>query len=384
MYVLVRCCIFFSAFSSIYTNGVDVDFIQTSRKFTADLYRTIANRYRDNFVFSPFSLQILLALTCEGARDETRQQLINGMFLQNSTDMVRNAYKSISENNDHNFGVDLINSNAIFADLDVSLNPSFQQIALDAYRAEFQNLNFADNVASADSINAWIDSQTNHKITNLMTSDDVMFANLLLINGIYFKASWDKQFTEEKNMRKFYNYGREPSKVPFMRMIGSYNCYTDNELGANFIELPYKGENLSMIIILPVSKDGLEIIEKNIFRFGEIPHWDEKSVDLTLPKFNVETAYHFADILKVLGIRKIFSPQAQLENLSENNLYITDIVQKAFINVTEAGTEAAAITVDIVGRFAERTFDIDHPFIFYIQKNGVILFTGRVNNIKNV
>jgi len=211
----------------------------------------------------------------------------------------------------------------------------------------------------------------------------------VLVNAIYFKGLWKNKFDIKKTEAKDFHVSKSKSvKVPTMQLTGSFFYCESEELDAKLLELPYEGDEASFLIVLPNEIDGLKDMTKKL----EDPSMLNKSigemykvkVELSLPKFKIETTTKLADILKQMKVTKLFkSSEAKLDKLLENegNMYVSDAIQKAFIEVNEEGAEAAAANefgiAYLSGQLPEKkSFTADHPFVFFVKEKANILFSG--------
>nr|CAH7754896.1 unnamed protein product [Callosobruchus chinensis] len=370
------------------------EFTQGNRKFTAAVYRELLKQKRGNFIVSPFSVETILALTNEGAKGETSEELVKGLSLPEDRGRIRQAMKSLlpklTASNEES---QLLTANKIYADKSASLNAEFAEMAKDVYGSGIENLNFADNNAAANEINQWVEKHTDSKIKKLISSEDITEdMKLVLVNGLYFDGKWTKPFAVERTVRKpFFRLSNDSCDVDMMRQVEYFKYYENPELNAKFLELNYKGNNVSMVIVLPNEKEGLSALEENIDKLLEPQPYETQRVELSLPKFGMESKIQFVPILENLGVNKLFSDRAELKGfLSEQvvQLHVSLIVQKAFINVTETGTKAAAATgVELCPRACssdepgDYVFLADRPFLFFIKKCEVVLFAGKYCNV---
>ena len=213
----------------------------------------------------------------------------------------------------------------------------------------------------------------------------------MLTNAIYFKGTWVKQFDKDETKERDFKTGSGNTiKIPMMRLTGDDAEFNYAETDdAQILEMPYDGEDLSMLIILPREND-LTVVEESI-NPGKLIEWkdmlNEQRVDVYIPKFKFETKYFMAKALKAMGMPTAFTEAADLSGIDgTTDLFIQNVIHQAFVEVNEEGTEAAAATGIVVGITAVGpripVFMADHPFIFIIQEKetGNILFIGRVSD----
>ena len=210
---------------------------------------------------------------------------------------------------------------------------------------------------------------------------------LVLTNAIYFKGDWVSQFKKDRTRNETFTLmGGKQVQTPLMHQTGGYK-YAD--LGdAQALEMPYVGKEVSMVVLLPKNVDGLANLEKglNADRLGAlVSRLQVAEVDVTLPKFKTTAEFELNKELSALGMKQAFTRAADFSGLNggKQDLYIGFVVHKAFVDVNEEGTEAAAATGVIIQTDSARitpVFRADHPFVYLIRdtKTGGILFVGRL------
>lgn len=364
------------------------EFVTGNHKFSASVYKEILKEKTGNFIVSPLSAEIVLALTNEAARGETAVELTTGLSLPNTKEKTQKAIKSLLPNLKKNDDqLKLLSANKIYTDKSLKLEDDFKTTAATVYESGVQSVDFKNKVEASATVNNWVEDNTNHKIKDLIAPDDINDdTKAILVNALYFSGKWVSQF-EDYNTRnkKFFKTKDDSIDVATMSQTEYFKYYESPTLKAKFLELPYSGGDISMVIVLPNERDGLQSLEQNIEQVFAPQPLANARVEVQLPKFTIDSKIKFIPILKTLGIRKLFE-DADLTGLSSNfkDLSVSDVIQKAFINVTESGTEAAAATAV---RADERSahlyhfdpifFHADHPFVYQIKSNGVVLFMGR-------
>jgi serpin B len=368
------------------------EFTTGNNLFTAALYKEVLKENQGNFLVSPFSIETVLALTHSGAKDETAYEIRAGLRLPNSTEKTEAVYATLLPTLKGNDKYALHTANKIYVKDGYPLKEDFKNKASTVFQSGIENIEFTQKVDAANTINSWVGKQTNNKIQNLIDPNILgPDTRIILINALYFKGKWVYPFESDSTIKRdFYKTAKDVVQVDMMHNTDVYNYYESPELKAKFLEMPYEGDDLSMVIVLPNEKEGLAALESQIEKVFAAPRFTQERVSVSLPKFTVENKIQLKKILQNLGINKAFSDEADLSGLAgkKGDLAISDVIQKAFINVTETGTEAAAATavigVDRIGFFGPPYvfyFDVDHPFLFYIVlKENLILFSGRVTN----
>jgi len=433
---------------------------QANSEFGLDLYAQLAKANAGkNLFFSPYSMSVALAMTAEGARGETALEMGKVLGYPN---MARGAGKALpwkmpaihegfstlsarltarktpagaaarTKSNSYELRI----ANALYGEKTYPFLDSYEQTIGKYYetgairQADFKN-NYPTERAK---INQWVEEQTANRIKNLLPNlspNQAKLLRLVLVNAIYFKGDWSVPFKETSTKdRPFLLPGGKTVRTPIMNAskldaakYGAFNgdgstfdtpwrikpgqkegLYPGKD-GFAMVELPYKGYDLSMVVIAPNDPDGLGTIEKQLSA-KDLSAWIAKlryrKTHILLPKFKLETDYPMGETLQAMGMVRAFTDPAMpngadFSGMSASKdpmdqLYIGKVIHKAFVEVNEKGTEAAAATgVMMPARGAAMplneftpTFKADRPFVFLIRdvKTGVILFLGRVTNPK--
>ncbi|XP_073344714.1 leukocyte elastase inhibitor-like [Pagrus major] len=262
------------------------------------------------------------------------------------------------------------------------------------YSAELESVDFKTKAEAARvNINSWVEKQTQDKIKDLLAQGVVdNMTKLVLVNAIYFKGNWAKQFKEEVTEDAKFRINKNDAKpVKMMRQTSEFRFNNVPEVNCKILEMPYKGNDLSMLIFLPneIEDDttGLEKLEKAL-TYEKFMEWTEKmheeEVEVSLPRFKMEEKYDLNGVLISMGMVDAFNPaMSDFSGMSTtNDLSLTKVVHKAFVEVNEEGTEAAAATAPVMIALSfipTPIFKADHPFLFFIRHNDTksILFAGR-------
>ncbi|KAJ8947220.1 hypothetical protein NQ318_001506 [Aromia moschata] len=364
------------------------EFENGNRMFSAALYKELVKETSDNIVISPLSLDAILSLTYEGAIGETAAEFVSGLHLPNSNEKVQRAYRTVLPKLESSSDtLELLSANRIYIAEDVVLEDEFSSIAANVYRSGVAQIGFSDSTAAADEINRWVEEETNQKVRNLIDSSNIdANTRMVLVNTLYLSGQWRQPFQTYPEPRSFYRSKDDAVYVTMMLAEQYVNYWKNDELNARFVELPLQGANISMVIALPNEVDGLADLENNVELVLRTPPKVclLRPVEILLPRFSVETKTKFVPVLQNLGIQRAFSRRAQLSGISstDKSLYVTDVIQKTYLNVTEGGIEAAAATEDVKSALPDVLvpfiqFEADRPFLYYIRQNGVILFSGR-------
>ena len=373
------------------------ELVSGNNQFAFDLYRQV-RQGTDNLFFSPYSISIALAMTYAGARGETAREMARAMQFYLPADGLHPAFNYLDRQlasrgegaqgkDEKGFRLNVVN--AIWGQKDYAFLSDYLDVLARNYGAGLRVLDFKTQPGpSRVTINKWVEEQTESRIKDLIPEGAIdSLTRLVLTNAVYFNAAWESQFKESATAPGVFHLidGKEVT-VPMMRQTASFG-YGE---GAAFtvVELPYDGNELSMVILLP-DKGQFEAFENaldNDVLREAVDSLQRTRLDLAMPKFKMETSFGLNDALVDLGMVSAFDPgAADFSGMGgTRDLYITDVVHKAFVEVDEAGTEAAAATAVIVGQTSVPAdpirVTIDRPFLFLIRdiETGTVLFLGRV------
>jgi serpin B len=366
--------------------------IAANNAFAFDVYSQLATD-DENIFFSPYSLSTALGMTYEGARGQTADEMASTLrfsvdddFRRAATAVLQNGY------NDKTSLYRLEIANALWAQEDFDFSSDFLNLVTKFYAGRATNLDFKNDAeGSREEINSWVESRTNSKIKNLFPKGTVdANTRLILTNAVYFKGMWMDAFDKGETYEgDFTILSGEKVKARLMHKGGKSFGYTDGN-GAQVLELPYQGGELSMLLMLPEGEMN-ELEEKLsadvVRKYREDLIMQE--VDITLPRFELDTKYSMNEALSKIGMPTAFTDSADFSGMTdEGSLAIGNVVHQAYVAVDEEGTEAAAaagveMSVTSFKMIAEpKIFRADRPFIFAItdKESGNILFLGRVSN----
>lgn len=364
--------------------------------FALELYSKV-NSQEKNIFISPYSMSSALTMTYEGAKGETAEEMRKTLHLPEDINKVRSDYLSIySIINNPEKDYELNTANSIWAQKEYPFKQDFFESIKQYYDGEITNLDFIkETEQSRQTINTWVENKTNQRIKNLIPKNKIdSFTRLILTNTIYFKANWSNTFDSDSTRNETFNLDTgEQVETEIMHKTSYYNYAEDNT--AQILEMDYINNDISMLVILP--KENINAFEGN-FNIDKLEslkqNMNNQRVSVSFPKFKIEENYKMKDTLKELGMIKPFNPTnadfSGMTNLEESleNLYISKVLHKTFIEFSESGTEAAAATAVIVGITGippveePKEFKANKPFIYIIQEKstGTILFIGKLNN----
>jgi serpin B len=365
---------------------VNESLISANKTFSFDMLRMLDQEEGEqNLFFSPLSISMVLSMAVNGARGETRDEMMQAMSYQNlQVEEINEDYADYQRYLAQEQGrSELLINNSIWIREGQDLNKEYLDLMSNDYMAMSDFLNFADPEA-ADIINDWIEDATNGRIKEMLTPPLPEDAILYLVNAIYFKGDWEEQFDDDQTFATKFHGQSGDSTVQMMSEKRTAWYMEDESLQA--VRLPYEDEKRSMIILLPKDNKDIEnLIEKldvEMFEAVSEGFWEAEDLILQIPKFEMEYgAKNLNQALKNLGMKTAFTGDADLSGIGEG-LFISRVLHKAFIEVNEKGSEAAAVTVgeEACEELAEPLrFRADRPFLFliYDEEAESILFLGK-------
>lgn len=367
-----------------------------NNQFAFDLYHQLQAK-KGNLFFSPNSISTALAMTYGGAKADTAKQMAAVLHFDLPQNQLQQAFSALRQQlNANDKGAELRIANRLWGQSGYKFLPDYLHLTKDRYGAELGEVDFKDKTEAArQKINTWVADETNNKIKDLLQPGVLnSHTRLVLTNAIYFKGIWDVPFNKNstKDLPFTVTADTKPN-VPIMTQTRVFGYGTDDDL--QVLELSYAGNNLSMLVLLPKEADGLDALESKLTE-ANFEKWSaalsRQSVEVFLPKFKTTSELSLADTLKSMGMTAAFDPSdADFSGMDgKKDLSISAVVHKAYADVNEEGTEAAAatgVTTKVSKAAASKqkhepppVFRADHPFVFMIRddKSGNILFLGRL------
>ena len=365
-------------------------------KMSLDLYAQL-NEDGKNTFFSPLSISTAFGLAQQGAAGETADEMREALRISftKDSDVIATGYEFLMKSLNDRESEDAFKlhiANALWVQEGYGINDAYTKTAKDSFDARAEELPFQANPdESAAIINKWVAEKTADKIKNLIPASAITnLTRLILTNAVYFKGTWQSKFKKHATHDKEFHLldGNSP-KVPTMHQTSRFGYHETDTMQA--LEMRYKKCGLSMVVLLPKAKDGLSALEKELdeklLAAVTAKLKQSRRVRVALPKWTVKTKYGLNAPMQALGMKKAFTAgQADFSGITEKEqLFIQAALHKAYINVDEEGTEAAAATGLMISATSVELdpptpFIADHPFMFMIRdtKTGVILFMGRV------
>jgi len=370
--------------------------VEGNSAFALDLYRRLSAGV-GNLFFSPFSISTALAMTYGGAHGATADEIATALrspFGQHRlhpafTDLLRQI-KGKSQ------GLELSLANGLWAQRGYEFRDSFKNLVKSHYGAELRELDFSAAAEACGIINEWVERQTHGKIRDLIGRGMLgPLTRLILANAIYFKGDWARPFGKDQTKDAPFRTPKQKVTVPMMYQLTDFG-YLETD-GFQVLELAYDGRDLAMLVFLPRKVDGLPQLEKSLSSENLrtcLAGLRTRPVHAYLPRFRTTSAIILNEALSEMGMRLAFDDSAADFSgmTASERLFLSLILHKAYVDVDEKGTEAAAATAVLITGSAFRPLEVpipvfraDHPFFFLIRdrRSGSILFLGRVTNPKD-
>ena len=366
-----------------------------NNRLTLNLLQQLYNE-ENNVFFSPFSISTAFGMLFNGAKDKSAQELSEVLgynFGHLSNDGINEEFATVLrqmqdiDQNKYQLNV----ANKLVAQQSFQILQTFRDDLQKYFQTDIESTDFIQNgKAAMDAINEWVRHQTHDMIQKLLDQPLSQSTRLVLLNAFYFKGIWKTKFLKnETHEEVFFNKGITEMKTQMMSRVGNFNFTQIPELDSSLLELPYSEEDMSLYIVLPNQRQGLKRLTTDLTDFAviekSITHLREVKVHVTIPKFKIETSYSLNKPLMALGMKQIFTPEADLSRIDgKKDLYVSEVLHKAVIEVNEEGSEAAAVTgivIEVKSVIQDIYFRADHPFVFFIRdnRNGMILFSGHIN-----
>ncbi|XP_047514960.1 alaserpin-like isoform X7 [Pieris napi] len=362
----------------------------TSRMFS----EVVKEKPQQSVVLSAYSVLTPLAQLALASEGESHDELLKAIGMPNDN-ATKAAFSHAERSLKSVKGVELKTASKIYIASNYELNENFATTTRDVFNSEVKNVDFTQGQKTASEINAWVEDQTNKKIKDLVDPDSFdANTRAVLVNAIYFKGLWKSPFSTYATYDQVFHITKEKSAtIPMMYQKSEFNYAELPELNAKILQMFYEGEEASMILVLPNEIDGITQLEEKLKDPSAlnkaISDMYSTEVEVTIPKFKIETTTNLKDVLSKMDVTKLFTPgQARLTNLikGQDDLVISEAIQKAFIEVNEEGAEAAAaneygiVLLSVGGSSPTQRFYADHSFLFYLKTGENIIFNGAFFN----
>ncbi len=371
------------------------DVVPGNNRFAFDLFGKVRDR-PGNLVFSPYSISTALAMTYLGANGQTAREMAETLHFPNDGKALDSGFatlRALIDGEGEKRPYRLHTANALWGQLGLNYRAEFLRRAEASFGAGLRPVDFLEDPQGArKTINDWVERQTLDKIKDLLAPPNVTKdTDLILTNAIYFKGSWAIPFPKAGTRDVPFRNGKESKPVPTMHLTSQFGYLETDSFQA--LDLPYVGNDLSTVILLPKKVDGLAALESSLASpsvEGWLAKLSRQKVEVALPRFKLEASSELAKTLASMGMPSAFGRGADFSGITtDRGLHLSAVIHKAFAEFNEEGTEAAAATavtairaMAIVPQKPPVLFRADHPFLFLIRdvRSGSILFLGRVVN----
>lgn len=359
--------------------------VSKNNAFALNLFKEVSGF--DSRIISPMSVSYLMGMLANGADGQTREEIMNAIGCKGvSLEELNEFYKMMltkSGNFDKQVTIDI--ANYIALNKQYSLKKPFADIMKNDYQAGVESLNFASS-SSTKTINNWCKKQTKGMIPEIIDEVEPSAVSYIM-NAIYFNGTWKDKFDKsETRLERFQGYTRDIKKTQMMHRNDEYRYMSNDVFSA--VSIPYGRGTYQMTVLLPNADKSIDEMLKSLDadKLGKLRYdMDECVVDLKLPRFSTELSLGLNDIISKLGAPTMFTGNADFHNFADGNLYVSKMLQKAKIEVSEEGTKAAAVTSAMVAMTALRPeprhveFHANRPFVYMITESstGAILFMGQ-------
>lgn len=361
--------------------GIDTVSKDGIKQFSANLFiKEIKDNPPINEVHSGYAALPVLALLCFASSGETHLELHDTLGIANEQFRVKQEY--VNMNKLHN--VTLTIANRVYITNNVTLKKEFVESLKSRFDSEIQSIEFLNETTSSTEINNWFENQTNHNITNILLPQDLHpNTSIVALSAIYFHGNWEISFDKNKSAEMDFNISKNNSvKVVAMHGMGVYKYLESKSLNAKILELPYAENNTALYIVLPNVIDDLHALEEKLmnrtFISVETREMASRSVNISLPKFKIETKTCLKRALMNLNIKQMFNATlANLHNMLEKEneqVYVNEIIQKSVFEICECGVNNATTYND--DYHIEAEFRADHPFLFFVKKDDNYILGG--------
>ncbi|XP_039275506.1 serine protease inhibitor isoform X2 [Nilaparvata lugens] len=378
--------------SSSHSNRVGL-VSQSNNAVALKIYEALSSKNNKNILISPISLNYALTALTIGTEGQSYDELTNALNTPKDSDRLKKAYKDFTRNLSHDRNLTI--ATKFFIDNEFQVKDAYRQDISRYFGSTIGKSDFKHNPEpSRLEINRWVEDNTNNRIKDMLPSGSVDSNTVaFIVNAVHFKSDWlypfDKALTRSG---PFHGLDRK-TDTQMMTVTAHFDYKSDDGLGVDIVSLPYKGD-YTMLLLVPREKRGITDVEKRLVQLRLNSNASlidtlmtgmyKREIELTMPKFTLDVKTDMKDVLKEIGVRSIFH-QGGLTKISDNpGLVVGDVIQKAYINVDETSTEAAAATAVQIGFYSlnngAHVLKVDHPFLFQIvhTHSRMSVFSGRI------
>ncbi len=387
--ILISLCVFLVFAGTCFAQDCATPALGTANnKFGLDVYRALLQQ-KGSVFFSPYSIFSALQMTADGAKGTTAAEMLQTLYSKDNPGCIH-AYINKSQERYERLlstGDSIHIANSLWVQNSFPTDTSFANKVTGIYKASIREMDFINKTEETrKTINDWVEVQTHQRIKELLVPGTISReTKIVLVNTIWLKANWLFPFDPHNTKDEMFYSNDMETKTSFMHTTRAVN-YTENEI-MQAVELPYQSKKISMLVFLPVKGKENEFAQK--MDAGQFTQWidsmETQKTAISLPKFKMNSSFNLNVILQQLGMHTAFSTTADFSGISKTHLEISDVIHKAFIEVDEDGTEAAAATsVTMMTRSIPptptRVFKADRPFVFFLydKEAKTILFMGKM------
>lgn len=368
-------------------------------QFALDLFKAADPKSPEkNYVISPLSPQILLAQLTEGCSDDARMEMINGVKLNGgeATALIDSLHETANKDNALN-KLDI--ASIFYKSKNMNLTDEFN-LSRKQNQIKLENIDFSDTTKAVEKINEWVKQKTRGNIQEIVSEQNLApDMSMLLLNAIYFKGTWRYKFNETEKRASFKITENKNMPVNMMKQTNrlrfgeiNFGEYWDPDTGLRWVELPYEGDQISMILLLPKTpfklEENLEQVTghhlQDIFKVIK-RDYNPNKIHVKLPKFTIKDSISLVEPLKKLGVKQIFENDSALNRLSKTPVKVGDVKQDSFLSVDEKGTTATAVSkITIIplslNAYEDIHFECNEPFMVMIvdKTTEIPLFMGKI------
>nr|XP_033771162.1 antithrombin-III [Geotrypetes seraphini] len=377
---------------------------KANSKFAMELYKILADSKSDteNILIAPLGISQAFSMTKLGACDNTLKEIMEVFYFDSvsakASDQIHFFFAKLNCRlyRKVNGSAELVSANKLFGEKSLTFNETFQTISEIVYRAKLQPLNFKEKAEeSRNIINAWVANKTENRIKDILPKGAITdLTSLILVNAIYFKGQWKSMFDDDNTKLEIFHKADGQTcatATMYQESIFRYASVLNDQV--QVLELPYKGEAITMLLVLPQVNVALSQVEQNLtidVLQTMMESMRETTISIHMPKYEIEDSFSLKEKLQQIGLVDIFNPEtAKLPGIVEGGsgvLYVSDVYHKTQMTVNEEGSEASGSTAVVIsGRsfpVHRKVFKANRPFLFCIREvtSNTIVFMGRVSD----
>uniref|UniRef100_A0A1V1FYH4 Putative serine protease 27 n=1 Tax=Reticulitermes speratus TaxID=60591 RepID=A0A1V1FYH4_9NEOP len=361
--------------------------------FDLELLKVLASSQLGNLLLSPACVKASLAMLLEGAAGNSAKQVKEALRLPDDETVIRRHFSNFLNSLQVNKPPNVVEAaNQIFLSNTIAAQPKYQNILKKYYDAEMERVDFSSPGYAAQAINRWVNMLTHGQIPSLVDPGSISRnTKMMLASAMYFKGKWKNAFDLDKTTQNcFYVEVNQCFNANFMETVNIYNYAYIGSLNAHAVELPYEGNQFSLLLLLPTKRNADQQLIRDLSHASLhhiVSSLEATDILISLPRFSIDYSTDLIQTLNELGVQEVFSTNANLTGMVQwinFDLHVSNFLHKAKIEINEDGTVAAAATgtlvVPLMGTSIPKLI-FDHPFLFFLRntETGDILFAGRMS-----